>query len=413
MLKLAATTTFGLETLVKSEIKRLGYELGTIRDGLIQFKGDHNAVARSNIFLRCAERVLVIVSEFEATTFEELFENVKAIPWHEWLPRDACFPVNANSVKSQLGSLRACQSITKKAIVEKLKLKYNLETFPETGPEYAIKVSILSDQAIITIDTSGAGLHKRGYRDRAGEAPIKETLAAALVKLSRWRGGVPFIDPFCGSGTIPIEAALIARNIAPGIKRRFAAQEWDFIDQKVWKDAYAEALDLILPPSDLLITGSDIDTDVLKIARNNASRAGIERNIKIEQKDFKDLWIDKEAGWLVSNLPYGKRISDFETINEIYKTLTLTFRRKKAWNLFILTADPEFIDRFHRKPTKRRKLFNGGMRTDLYQYYDQQNLSTLHRPYNKNRKKSYDNQSRDNQSRDDRSRDSHFRNNHS
>jgi putative N6-adenine-specific DNA methylase len=370
-LQLAATTTFGLETLVKSEIKRLGYELGPVRDGLIMFSGDENSLARANINLRCAERVLLIIKEFEARTFEELFENVKALPWHEWLPEDASFPVNAKSVKSQLVSLRACQSITKKAIVEKMKEKYSLSEFPETGNEYKILVSILQDKAIISLDTSGPGLHKRGYRDKAGEAPIKETLAAALVKLSRWRNNKPFLDPFCGSGTIPVEATLIARNIAPGIKRTFAAQNWPFIHSRVWDDAFKEARDNILPPSKIDITASDIDPEILKIARNNASRAGIERNITIIQRDFKDIWIDKEEGCLVTNLPYGKRMGEFTVLNEIYKAFTFTFRKKKKWSLFLLTSDPEFTDRFHRKITKRRKLFNGGLRTDLYQYFEE------------------------------------------
>ncbi|MFH1453156.1 MAG: class I SAM-dependent RNA methyltransferase [Armatimonadota bacterium] len=369
-LTLIATAAFGLETLVKQELTNLGFENIKTFDGRIEFEADFSDIPKANLWLRCADRVLLKMGEFKSTTFDELFEGTKAIPWEKLIPEDGKFTVLAKSVKSALSSTPACQSIVKKAVVERLKEKYNTEWFKETGAEFTIQASLLKDTAILTIDTSGDALHKRGYRKKTVEAPIKETLAAALVLLSFWNKDRLLIDPMCGSGTIPIEAAMIARNIAPGLKRNFASESWNIIDKKTWKNERESAKNSIDPTGKLQIFGYDINQENIKGCRTNAFSAGVEKDIVFAQKDIKDLWIDKQYGVIISNPPYGERISDYSEINKINISLHKTFKKKKGWSVYILTADEMFPNYFKRsKPDRVRKLYNGKIKVNYYQYY--------------------------------------------
>ncbi len=367
---LIAITKFGLETVVKNEIKELGFEDLRVSDGKIEFEAQMIDIPRLNLWLRCADRVLIKIAEFKALTFDELFEKTKALPWENWIPADGEFPVNAKSVKSVLQSSKTCQSIVKKAVVDRLTDYHAVDWFPETGPLYSIQVSMRNDIAQLTLDTSGAGLHKRGYREDGGDAPLKETLAAALVKLSYWDKDRLLIDPLCGSGTILIEAAMIARNIAPGLKRSFAAEEWPLIESDVWQAARREAQDARLVNDELQIFGYDIDGASIKMARFNANKAGVSRNISFEQKDVKALWIDRQYGVLISNPPYGRRMANYRELNAIYISLNKTFRKKKGWSIYVLTADSKFPDYFKRaRPNRVRKLYNGNIKVNYYQYY--------------------------------------------
>ncbi len=367
---LIAITKFGLETVVKNEIKELGFEDLRVSDGKIEFEAQMIDIPRLNLWLRCADRVLIKIAEFKALTFDELFEKTKALPWENWIPADGEFPVNAKSVKSVLQSSKTCQSIVKKAVVDRLTDYHAVDWFPETGPLYSIQVSMRNDIAQLTLDTSGAGLHKRGYREDGGDAPLKETLAAALVKLSYWDKDRLLIDPLCGSGTILIEAAMIARNIAPGLKRSFAAEEWPLIESDIWQVARREAQDARLVNDELQIFGYDIDGASIKMARFNANKAGVSRNISFEQKDVKALWIDRQYGVLISNPPYGRRMANYRELNAIYISLNKTFRKKKGWSIYVLTADSKFPDYFKRaRPNRVRKLYNGNIKVNYYQYY--------------------------------------------
>ena len=367
---LIATSTFGLEMVVKNEFKDLGYEDIKVSDGKIEINCDISDIPKLNLWLRSADRILLKIGEFKAVTFEELFQQTKALPWEKWITKDGKFTVNAKAVKSTLGSLRACQSIVKKAVVEKLKEKFNIDWFEESGPVFTIQVALLKDNAVMTIDTSGPGLHKRGYREIALEAPLKETLAAALVLLSFWNKDRLLIDPMCGSGTILIEAAMIAKNIAPGLNREFASEKWPAIDQKYWRDERNHARSVIDNDSELNIFGYDIDDRAIKAARINAKNAGLESDIIFEQKDIKELWIDKQYGIIITNPPYGERMMDFSEINKIYISIHKTLKKKKGWSLYILTSDEKFPDYFKRaKPDRVRKLFNGKIQVNYYQYY--------------------------------------------
>lgn len=367
---LIATTTFGLEKVVKLEVEAAGFTIVKVSDGRIEFEATLNDVPKANIWLRCADRVHVKLGEFEALTFDDLFEKTKALAWQDFITIDGKFTVNGKAIKSTLGSVRACQSIVKKAVVEKLKQSYNTEWFAETGPEFPVQISMLKDTALLTIDTSGIGLHKRGYREEAGEAPLKETLAAALVMLSFWNKGRLLIDPMCGSGTILIEAAMIARNIAPGLNRKFASEEWPAIDKKAWSKARLAANKAITTNSKLQIFGYDIDSKSIEACKRNAQNAGVEGDIAFEQKDIKDLWIDKQHGIVISNPPYGKRMADFKDINDIYISFHKTFKKKRGWSIYILTADEMFPKYFKRaQPDRVRKLYNGRIKTNYYQYY--------------------------------------------
>ena len=367
---LIATATFGLEKVVKNEVIALGFENIKVSEGKVEFEATLGDIPRANLWLRSADRVLLKIGEFEAFTFDELFEKTKALPWENLITEDGKFDVNGKAVKSTLGSIRACQSIVKKAVVERLKQKYNKEWFEETGPEFTIQISMLKDVAVLTIDTSGAGLHKRGYREAGGEAPLKETLAAALVLLSFWNADRILIDPMCGSGTILIEAAMIARHMAPGLRRGFASEKWPAIDESYWSEARLAARDAIIPDRKLQIFGYDIDEKSIAACKINAANAGVGDVILFERKDIKDLWIDKQYGIVISNPPYGVRMSEFKDINEIYIAIHKAFRKKRGWSLYILTADELFPNYFKRaRPDRVRKLYNGKIKVGYYQYY--------------------------------------------
>jgi len=367
--QLIATSAMGLEALVAKEVRALGYDC-EVDNGKISYTGDEYAIARSNLWLRTADRIKIKVGEFKAYTFDELFEKTKALPWEKYLPEDAEFPVIGKSVKSKLFSVSDCQAIVKKAVVERMKDHYKGKTwFEETGGFYRIEVALLKDVATITIDTSGQGLHKRGYRIDQGEAPLKETLAAALVMVTNWKPDRPFIDPFCGSGTIPIEAALIGQNIAPGFNREFASEGWNWIPAKVWDDVRVEAEDLANYDQPLDITGTDIDHRMVKIAQENAFEAGLGELIHFKQMQVRDISTTKEYGVIVGNPPYGERLGEKKEIEHMYKEMGEAFNKLDTWSIYILTSNEQF-EQFYGKPaTKKRKLFNGFIRTDLYQYW--------------------------------------------
>jgi len=367
---LIATTAFGLESVVKREVQALGFDNLRVKEGRVEFDAELADIPRVNLWLRSADRVLVKMGEFEAHTFDELFEGVRALPWEDWITQDGQFTVLGKGIKSQLGSFRAIQSITKKAVVERLKGAYHTDWFEETGPAYTIRVSLLKDMATLTLDTSGAGLHKRGYRVQTGQAPIKETLAAALVQLSFWRPDRLLIDPMCGSGTILIEAALIGRNVAPGLRRDFASEAWPVIPASAWYLARKEARAAIRPAGEMRIFGYDIDEEAIVGARANAKRAGVGQDIVFEQKDIRDLWIDQQYGILISNFPYGVKLLDYKELNDIYISFNKTFKKKKGWSIYVLTADKMFPRYFKRgRPDRVRKLFNANIEVNYYQYY--------------------------------------------
>lgn len=364
-----ATTTFGLEALVKKELEDLGYKDLKVSNGKIELQGEAKDIAILNIHLRCAERVLIKVGEFKAYTFDELFEKTKALAWENIIPADGEFPVNGKSVKSKLFSISDCQSIVKKAIVERLKQKYKVDWFEETGSLYKIEISMFKDIATITIDTSGEGLHKRGYRGRAGDAPIKETLAAAMVKLSYWNPSRLLYDPFCGSGTILIEAAMIGRNIAPGIDREFISQKWDIIGEKVYKDIRREALNAIDNDVELNLIGTDIDKWAIDRAMDNTENIGVFDDIKFLQKDMREVKLDNDYGVVITNPPYGERMGEKREIELLYKDFGTKFRRLNTWSIYLLTSYEKFETLYGKKADRKRKLYNGRIKVDYYQFY--------------------------------------------
>ncbi|ALS78417.1 RNA methyltransferase [Planococcus kocurii] len=367
--KLLATAAMGLESIVANEVKELGYETET-ENGKVFFEGNERDIAKTNLWLRTADRVKIIAGEFNAYTFDELFERTKEIEWEKFLPLDAEFPVQGKSVKSTLHSVPNCQSIVKKAIVERLKKAYHHNSFlDETGPRFKIEVSILKDKVQLSIDTSGAGLHKRGYRLDQGEAPLKETLAAALVKLSRWTPDRPFVDPFCGSGTIAIEAAMIGQNLAPGYNRDFDSEEWPWIGQEIWDEVRAEAEELANYDQPLNITGTDIDRRMLTIAEENAREAGFSDLIHFEQRQVKDFVATEENGVVVGNPPYGERIGEIEIIEEMIADMGRVFAKHTTWSVYMLSSMGRFETLYGQPATKKRKLFNGFIRTDLFQFW--------------------------------------------
>jgi len=369
-LQLIATATFGLEAVVKREIEALGYKILKSEDAKITFLGDERAIVRSNLWLRSADRVLLQIGEFTALSFEELYQQTRALPWEEWIPLDGKFTVTGTSVKSKLHSVPDCQSIVKKAIVDKLKETYAVDRFPETGAAFTVKATLLKDRVTVTLDTSGPGLHKRGYRIRDVAAPIKETLAAAMVQLSFWRAGRLLVDPFCGSGTIAIEAAMIARKIAPGLSRKFASEEWDSIDISIWKEERKEAFEAIDYDSDVHIEGSDIDPDAIKAARANAVEAGVDDCIDFSIMSVSRLTAKEDYGIIITNPPYGERIGEKDKIRNIYKDLNRFFISNPTWSLYLVTSDKEFEKLFLEKPAdRRRKLYNGRIEICYYQYY--------------------------------------------
>jgi len=366
---LIATAAFGLEAVVAHEVKQLGYSEVQVENGKVIFQADLKALARTNLWLRTADRVRLKVGEFKAVSFEELFEQTKALPWADWIPENGTFPVEGKSVKSQLFSVSDCQAIVKKAVVESLKKTYKKEWFEEKGPLYKIEVALLKDIATLTIDTSGPGLHKRGYRDWIGPAPLKETLAAALIQLSYWNPERVLVDPLCGSGTIPIEAALIGMNIAPGMNRTFACEEWPVIPRQIWREARAETHDLARYDRKLSIMGTDIDGEILKVARRNAQEADVADQIHFQEMPLKDWRSSKKYGVIICNPPYGERLSDRREVENLYREMGKVFTGHDTWSYYVITSHKEFEKLFGRKADKKRKLYNGAMETHYYQFF--------------------------------------------
>lgn len=368
-IELIATTTFGLEAVCKRELMDLGYEKVEVENGKLTFKASKRDIAKTNIWLRTADRVLLKMGEFKALTFDELFERTKALPWEEWIPEDGNFVVEGKSISSKLFSISDCQRIVEKAIVEKLKTKYDVSWFEKTGAKYTVEVSLLKDIATLTIDTSGEGLHKRGYRDRAGDAPIKETLAAAMILLSYWNKERTLLDPFCGSGTIPIEAAMIGKNIAPGLDRNFAAEEWPNIDKEFWTEEKRRAFKAIDNDVKLDILGCDIDKRSILRARDNAANLGLEDDIQFFMKDMRDVDLKNEYGVVITNPPYGERMGEDEEVQELYTDLGDKFREFDTWSMYVITSEEDFEKLYGRKADRKRKLYNGRIKVDYYQFY--------------------------------------------
>ncbi|WP_067836416.1 THUMP domain-containing class I SAM-dependent RNA methyltransferase [Amphibacillus sediminis] len=368
--KLLATAAMGLEAVVAQEVKALGYQDVKVDNGKISFEAPLSAIPRCNLWLRTADRVKIVVGEFKATTFDQLFEQTKALDWERYIPENGNFPVIGKSVKSTLYSVSDCQAIVKKAVAEKLKQKHGVALrLPETGALYRIEVALLKDQVTLTIDTSGTGLHKRGYRIGQGEAPLKETLAAALVQLTNWRPEFPLVDLFCGSGTILIEAALIGQNIAPGFNRSFSSEEWDFIPNQTWENAFEEAEQLAQYDQPLNITGTDLDPKMIEIAKANAIEAGLADLINWKQMIASDFHPKQHNGYVISNPPYAERIGELKTVEQIYRDLGKSLRQDPSWSSYILTSNEKFEQLFGAKATKKRKLFNGYLKVDYYQYF--------------------------------------------
>ncbi|MFS1519030.1 class I SAM-dependent RNA methyltransferase [Bacillus sp. SCS-151] len=366
---LIATAAMGLEAIVAKEVRSLGYEC-TVENGKVIFQGDEKAICRSNLWLRTADRIKIKVGEFKATSFEDLFEGTKALKWSNFIPEDGEFPVSGKSVKSKLFSVSDCQSIVKKAIVENLKEHYRSAGWlAETGPLYKVEIAIHKDIATLTIDTSGSGLHKRGYRVGQGDAPLKETLAAALVLLTNWEPNKPFVDPVCGSGTIPIEAALIGQNIAPGFNRDFVSEQWDWIGKSTWDDARQEVEDRANYDQPLQIFGHDIDHRMITISNENAEEAGLGDLITFKQMQVRDFTTKDQYGVIVGNPPYGERIGEKQAVEQMYKDIGKVFGDLDTWSKYIVTSHPDFEKLYGKKATKKRKLFNGFIRTDYYQYW--------------------------------------------
>lgn len=368
-IELIATTTFGLEAIVKRELLALGYDDLKVENGKVTFKAEEKDIPIANLWLRSADRVLLKMGEFKATTFDELFEKTKALPWEEWITEDGEFTVEGKSINSKLFSVPDCQAIVKKSVVDKMKMKYNKEWFQETGAKYTIEVALLKDIATLTIDTSGSGLHKRGYRAHSVEAPLKETLAAALVQLSYWNKDRALLDPFCGSGTIPIEAAMIGKNIAPGLNRNFASEEWIRVKKEYWNDARRKAWEAVDDDIELNIIASDIDEEALKAAKLNVEYMGLEDDIKFVHSDFRDLDMKNDYGVIISNPPYGERLGNIHDVGDIYKDMGQKFKELDTYSVYVLTSDEGFEKLYGKPASRRRKLYNGRIKVDYYQYY--------------------------------------------
>jgi putative N6-adenine-specific DNA methylase len=368
MYDLIATSTFGLESVVAEELKVLGYTNLKVENAKVSFAGDALAIAHCNVWLRTADRVLIRMADFVATDFGQLFDQTVELPWEELIPENGRMHVVGKSVRSVLFSVPDCQSIVKKAVVEAMKRKHHRGWFDETGPVYKIEVALLKDHVTLTVDTSGAGLHKRGYRKAAGEAPIKETLAAGLVLLSRWNPPRILADPFCGSGTIPVEAALIGRNIAPGINREFAAETWPQLPKRIWDKVRDEARGHI-SSGPVAILASDADRAVLEIARRNARDAGVDDCITFRELAMERFTHDAQFGCIVCNPPYGERTGEKKQVEELCRSLGLLLTRLDSWSMFILSAHPDFERFFGKRADRKRKLYNGTIQCYLYQYF--------------------------------------------
>ena len=368
--ELIAPCHFGMEAVLKREILDLGYEITKVEDGKVTFEADAQGIADANIFLRSTERILLKVAEVKAETFDELFEKTKALPWENYIPKDGKFWVaKANSVKSKLFSPSDIQSIMKKAIVERLKGVYGVSWFEEDGASFPIRVAFMKDVATIGIDTSGVSLHKRGYRKMTVKAPITETLAAALIMLTPWHKDRILVDPFCGSGTFPIEAAMIAANIAPGMNRSFTAEEWtNLIPKKLWYDTVNEANELIDDDIEVDIQGYDADGSVIKIARRNAREAGVDHLIHFQERDVKDLSHPKKYGFIITNPPYGERLEDKKDLPALYKTFGESFKNLDSWSAYMITSYEDAERYFGRKADRNRKIYNGMLKTYFYQF---------------------------------------------
>lgn len=347
----------------------MGYEC-EIENGKVLFTGTERDIAKTNLWLRTADRIKIVVGEFDAYEFDELFEKTKALPWEDYLPMDANFPVAGKSIKSTLYSVSDCQALVKKAIVDRLSDVYHRRTrLPETGALYQLEVALLKDKVTLTLDTTGPSLFKRGYRIAKGGAPLKENMAAALILLTTWRKDRPFYDPVCGSGTLPIEAALIGRNIAPGLNRNFSCEEWEWFDQSVFKDVREEAKAAIDHDTELDIVGTDIDAGMIEIAKQNAIEAGVGDSITFKQMQLADFTTEKEYGVILANPPYGERLGEEEEIQALYKQMGTVYRPLKTWSKYIITSDLTFESYYGERATKKRKLYNGALRTDLFQYW--------------------------------------------
>lgn len=367
---LIAPCHFGLEAVLKKEITDLGYEILSVEDGRVMYTGDAMAIPRSNIGIRTAERIMVCCGEFTATTFDELFEGVKAIPWERYITRNGRFWVTkATTNRSTLFSASAIQSIVKKAMVDRLRGTYHVETFAEDGEDYPVRIFILKDRVTVGLDTSGVSLHKRGYRKLVGKAPISETLAAALLMLTPWRSDRILVDPFCGSGTFPIEAAMIGAGIAPGMKREFTAGKWKkVLPEKLWKEAYDEAKSLVKQDVKMSLQGFDLDPEIIRSARDNARAAGVEQYIHFQQRDVAELRHPKPYGFIITNPPYGERLSEKEELPGLYTTIGEVYGRLDKWSMYIITSYEDAEKYIGRKADKNRKIYNGMIRSYFYQF---------------------------------------------
>jgi len=367
---LTATTTFGMEGIVKEEVQDLGFDDIDVSNGKVEFQGNEKDICKANLWLRSAERVQIKVGEFSATDFDQLYEKTKDLPWDWFLTKNAHFPVSGKSVKSQLHHVPTCQSIVKKAVVDSLKERYNTEWFEEEGPTYQIEVALYKDTATLTLDTSGQGLHKRGYRELSSPAPLQETIASGMINLSKWDPDRILIDPFCGSGTIPIEAAMRAKNIPPGLNREFAFENWHFIKDKDWQEVKEEAKAQIKEDVEpRLIAGYDKEEDLVSMSIYHAKKAGVEDIIHFQQQDFKDFSTNRKYGYVITNPPYGLRLSDKSQVEKLYKMMGKKLLPLDTWSIYVLTAHEEFEKLFGKEASKRRKLYNGGIKVDYYQYY--------------------------------------------
>ena len=368
--ELLAPCHFGLEAVLKKEILDLGYEISQVEDGRVTFLGDDEAICRANVFLRTAERVLLKVGSFPAGTFEELFQGTKSIPWEEYIPKDGKFWVaKASSIKSRLFSPSDIQSIMKKAMVERMKSHYGVSWFPETGAAFPIRVFLYKDMVTVGIDTTGESLHKRGYRTLTSKAPITETLAAALSMLTPWKADRILVDPFCGSGTFPIEAAMIAANMAPGMNRSFLSEDWNgLIPKKLWYEAMDEANDLVNTEVETDIQGYDIDGEIIRAARQNAERAGVDHLVHYQQRPVSSVSNPKKYGFLITNPPYGQRLEEKESLPALYREIGERFRHLDSWSAYLITSYEDAEKYIGRKADKNRKIYNGMMKTYFYQF---------------------------------------------
>lgn len=369
-IQLIAPCHFGMEAVLKREIYDLGYEITRVEDGRVTFEGDAEAVCRANIFLRTAERVMIQIGRFSATTFDELYEGMKALPWEQWIPENGKFWVTkASSVKSKLFSASDIQSIGKKAMVDRLKMTYHVDWFAEDGAPFPARVFLLKDEVTVALDTSGEPLHKRGYRTWTSKAPISETLAAALILLTPWRKDRILVDPFCGSGTFLIEAAMMAANIAPGMNRSFTAEAWThIIPKQLWYDTVQEAQEMMDLSVDTDLQGYDIDSDMVRIARENAKQAGVAQLIHFQQRDIADMKHGKKYGFIITNPPYGERLEDKQNLPALYSTIGEVYRNLDAWSLYLITSYEDAPRYIGRKADKNRKIYNGMIRTYFYQF---------------------------------------------